>query len=143
MPERCSPVCRSLPRSPERGPMAAPLKHRSIVGDGEVSRGFRARPSAAPLKQVRAGRDVHGVVAFRARPSAAPLKHDDRGKGGGEHGHFRARPSAAPLKQSKVALFYSCLWLPRSPERGPIEATALHLSTGTLLTSALARARPH
>src|SRR5258706_319314 len=70
---------------------------------------------------------------FRAHPSAAPLKHAHGLPGDSEEPAFRAHPSAAPLKL--VGLLHPRdrhFRLPRSPERGSIEASREAMASVTM-----------
>ena len=80
---------------------------------------------------------------FRARKSAAPLKLVLDILPVAVTAQFRARKSAAPLKQRSEIAGVEIGVIPRSKERGPVEAKALRwrkLSLGQ--NSALERARP-
>ena len=96
---------------------------------------FRGRKTAAPLKPLYlAPANMRDRPSFRGRKTAAPLKLVvvERFVGGGDA--FRGRKTAAPLKRGIPTSVAIPQILPRSKDRGPIEARRLGSLSGLLPT---------
>ena len=92
--------------------------------------------SAAPLKHPITMNIIIKQLAFRAHVSAAPLKLPNSPLGPRFDLTFRAHVSAAPLKPPELRDARNRLQaLPRSRERGPVEASRARKASEASLPS--------
>ena len=106
--ELCAHVLEWIPRSHERGHIEAAMK---LACSGVLYSRFRAHMSAATLKHGGCGRSLDRQHRFRAHMSAATLKRSLRA-------------------QQQLTQGWS---IPRSHERGHIEAPTYHAPSGRAL----------
>jgi hypothetical protein len=139
--ERVRPNQAGDPRSYTRGLMAgSSVRCRSgPAGPASALTGPSAHPRSperGPIEKVRDGCvATGGRVTIRAHPSAVSLKPVDREHASGCNEAIRAHPSAAPLKPADCQrVDLRALSIPRSSERGLIEAPVVSAGSGSTTT---------